>query len=425
MSRQINSLQPRRLNELPDKHFFIRALTDRISKAGQERLALQVVECPAHPAGRPGELEDALAQRIYASVRSDDLVARIDTNTIGILFNHVQTTAEAISIAQRMLSLTSPIANPGTGEASVGILMLDGQAVPAMLAIAQAHTAALRAQQYSCGRWELWRSDSESAHAVAREADRWAQRIHAGLKQEEFRLYYQPQLALDTGKVVGVEALVRWQQSDRLVPPAEFIPAAENNGSIVQLGEWVLDEACRQMAFWQREDMHCPRMAVNVSAHQLRGGIVDTVWRTLARHSLAPSQLEIELTESALLSDPAEAKAIAHELADLGVTLSLDDFGVGYSSFARLRSMPFKTVKIDHQFVSRMTADSYDYDLIRMLIDLAKKKQITTIAEGVEQPEQRELLSSLGCDAWQGYLCAPPLPAERITQFLRQPGVLQ
>jgi len=425
MSRQTHSPQVRRLDELPDKHFFIRTLTARIGNAGRARMALQIVECPEHSAGCAGEPGDALARRIYANIRSGDLVARIDTNTIGILFNEIQSTAEAITIAQRILSLASPPTQSTANEASIGILMLDGQAMPAMLAIAQAHTAALRAQQYSCGRWELWRSDTESAQAIAREADRWAQRIHAGLKQDEFRLYYQPQLALGTGELVGVEALVRWQQSDRLVPPSEFIPAAENNGSIIQLGEWVLDEACRQMASWQRKDMHCPRMAVNVSAHQLRGGIVDTVWRTLARHSLAPSQLEIELTESALLSDPDESKAIAHELADLGVTLSLDDFGVGYSSFARLRSMPFKTVKIDHQFVSRMTADSYDYDLIRMLIDLAKKKQITTIAEGVEHTEQRELLNSMGCDAWQGYLCAPPLPADRVTQFLRHPGMVQ
>jgi EAL domain-containing protein (putative c-di-GMP-specific phosphodiesterase class I) len=423
MPRQTHSLPPRRLDELPDKHVFLRALTARIGTASRERLALQVIECPAHPAVRGGQLEDALAQRIYASVRSDDLVARIDTNTIGILFNNIQGTAEAISIAQRMLSLTGPTLD-ATREAAIGIVMLEGQVIPALLAIAQAHTAALRAQQYTCSRWELWRSDSESAQTIAREADRWADRIHAGLKRDEFRLYYQPQLALGTGAVVGVEALVRWQQSDRLVPPAEFIPAAESNGSIIQLGEWVLEEACRQMAAWQRDDMHCPRMAVNVSAHQLRGGIVDTVWRTLARHGLSPSQLEIELTESALLSDPAEAKAIAHELSDLGVTLSLDDFGVGYSSFARLRNLPFKTVKIDHQFVSRMTADSYDYDLIRMLIDLAKKKQITTIAEGVEHTAQRELLNDLGCDAWQGYLCAPPLPAERITQFLRQRGTM-
>lgn len=422
MPRQTHSLQPRRLDELPDKHVFLRALSARISNAGRECMALQVVECPAHPAGK---LEDALAQRIYASVRGDDLVARIDTNTIAILFNNVRNTAEAIGIAQRMLSLTSPPTPQTALEAAIGIVMLDGQVMPALLAIAQAHTAALRAQQYTCSRWELWRSDTESAQSVAREADRWAERIHAGLKRDEFRLYYQPQLALGSGELVGMEALVRWQQSDRLVPPAEFIPAAENNGSIVQLGEWVLDEACRQMASWKKDDMHCPRMAVNVSAHQLRGGIVDTVWRTLARHSLAPSQLEIELTESALLNNPDEARAIAHELADLGVTLSLDDFGVGYSSFARLRNLPFKTVKIDHQFVSRMTADSYDYDLIRMLIDLAKKKQITTIAEGVEHSEQRELLSGLGCDAWQGYLCAPPLPAERLTQFLKYPRTLQ
>lgn len=412
---------PHRFDELPDKHAFLNALTARIANAGRERLFLQVVECPADPAG---ELDDALARRIYASVRGDDLVARIDTHTIAILFNSIRGTAEAISIAQRMLSLTGP-ARDASREAAVGIVMLDGQVIPALLAIAQAHTAALRAQGYTCSRWELWRGDVDSAQATAREADRWADRIHAGLKREEFRLYYQPQLSLGSGALVGVEALVRWQQADRLVPPAEFIPAAEHNGAIVELGEWVLDEACRQMAAWKRHDMHCPRMAVNVSARQLRGGLVDTVWRTLARHGLSPSQLEVELTESALLNDPAEAQAIAHELDDLGVTLSLDDFGVGYSSFARLRNLPFKTVKIDHQFVSRMTADSYDYDLIRMLIDLAKKKRITTIAEGVEHTAQRELLGGLGCDAWQGYLCAPPLPSDRVAPFLRAPGTLQ
>jgi EAL domain-containing protein (putative c-di-GMP-specific phosphodiesterase class I) len=424
MPRQTQRPPSRRLDELPDKHFFLNALNARIPHAGRQRLALQVVACPADPAGQSAALDDALAQRIYASVRGEDLVARIDTHTIAILFNSVNTTAEAISIAQRILSLTGP-SEDASREAAVGIVMLDGTPIPALLAIAQAHTAALRAQQYTCSRWELWRSDAESAHAAVRAADRWADRIHAGLKRDEFRLYYQPQLSLESGALIGVEALVRWQQPDRLVPPGEFIPAAEHNGAIVQLGEWVLDEACRQMASWQRHEMHCPRMAVNVSAHQLRGGLVDTVWRTLARHGLAPSQLEIELTESAVLTDPAEAKAIAHELDDLGVTLSLDDFGVGYSSFARLRNLPFKTVKIDHQFVSRMTADSYDYDLVRMLIDLAKKKRITTIAEGVEHTAQRELLGGLGCDAWQGYLCAPPLPSERLAPFLRTPGTLQ
>jgi EAL domain-containing protein (putative c-di-GMP-specific phosphodiesterase class I) len=424
MPRPTPRALPRRLGDLPDRQFFLTALATRLAARDRACMSLQIVECPAHPAAAIGTLDDALTHRILASIRADDLVARIDTHTIAVLFNDVRETAEAIGIAQRMLSLTGPTHDTSHSPA-VGIMMLDDPDTSAPLAIAQAHAAALRARQYTCSRWELWRADIASAETLARQADRWAERIHAGLKHDEFRLYYQPQLALGSGAVVGVEALVRWQQSDRLVSPAEFIPAAENNGTIVQLGEWVMEEACRQLASWQRDDLPCPRMAVNVSAQQLRGGIVDTVWRTLARHRLAPSQLEVELTESALLNDPAEAKAIAHELADLGVALSLDDFGVGYSSFARLRNLPFKTVKIDHQFVSRMTADSYDYDLIRMLIDLAKKKQITTIAEGVEHAAQRELLGSLGCDAWQGYLCAPPLPADQATQFLRTSGTLQ
>jgi EAL domain-containing protein (putative c-di-GMP-specific phosphodiesterase class I) len=245
---------------------------------------------------------------------------------------------------------------------------------------------------------------------------RWA------IDRGELRLHYQPVFDLQSGEVGGVEALIRWQHPERgLLPPSEFIQAAETNGLVVPLGEWVLREACRAGQQWrERGAGQTPIVGVNLSARQLQEpGLVESVAAALAASGLAPSLLELEITESVVVMDgPAALRTLA-ELRALGVRLAIDDFGTGYASLSYLRDIPVDAVKIDRSFVAGIGRSRSNLAIVRAIVGLAHDLGLVVTAEGIETLEQRTIAQSLGVDRGQGYYFARPLPADAIDGLLR------
>jgi EAL domain-containing protein (putative c-di-GMP-specific phosphodiesterase class I) len=250
--------------------------------------------------------------------------------------------------------------------------------------------------------------------------------LQQALEKKQFVLYYQPEIELTTRRIIGLEALIRWQHPERgLILPMDFIPIAEETGMILPIGDWGLSEACNQMRQWRCEDpgQAGPRVCVNLSARQFsRQGLADHVEELLRRTGVPSHQLGLEMTESSLIPDPGTALEVLSSLRRLGVSLLLDDFGTGYSSLNHLHSLPFDVMKIDRSFVTRMTEGEQPLQIVRTIVELARVMGMDVVAEGIETHEQYMLLRQLGCRFGQGYLFSRPVPAETISAMLRLPG---
>ena len=242
------------------------------------------------------------------------------------------------------------------------------------------------------------------------------------LKNREFLLHYQPQIDVASGRIIGIEALVRWMHPEEgLIPPGHFIPLAEDSGFIVPLGEWVLNEACRQAKLWLDDGFPPMVMAVNLSSLQFRrGNTAETVTRALTLSGLPARYLELELTESILLQDSHGAFGTVEKLREMGLLLSIDDFGTGYSSLGYLKRLPLHKLKIDQSFVRNLPTDPDDAAIVRAVIEMGHALRLDVIAEGVETEDQFKHLQAYGCDQIQGYWVSRPLPPDQLTQFLKQ-----
>jgi EAL domain-containing protein (putative c-di-GMP-specific phosphodiesterase class I) len=260
------------------------------------------------------------------------------------------------------------------------------------------------------------------SHDMATRTERHAElkiRLRRALERGEFMLHYQPLVALPGGQLMGVEALIRWQDKDRMVSPAEFIPIAEESGLIVPIGLWVLREACLQCRAWL--DLGHPSMlvSVNLSPRQFRQkDIVKSIEDILVETRLPARCLELEITETTIMHSTAHTIGALHELTALGVRISVDDFGTGYSSLAYLHRFPVHKLKIDQSFVRDIGADRADTALVGTMVALTKQLRLTSVAEGVETQEQLAYLLEIGCDAGQGYLFSPPCSAAALTPLL-------
>lgn len=250
--------------------------------------------------------------------------------------------------------------------------------------------------------------------------------LRRALERREFVLYYQPEVDLATRRIAGLEALIRWRHPERgLVPPMDFIPAAEETGMILPIGDWGLAEACRQIQAWKEEDpRHASlRVCVNLSARQfLREGLADHVEALLEQSGTSSRQLGLEMTESSLIPNMSTALEVLGGLHTLGISLSMDDFGTGYSSLSHLHSFPFDVLKIDRSFIGRMEDNDQALQIVRTIVELARVLGMDVVAEGIERREQYQLLRQMGCRYGQGFLFAKPLPAEDVSRLLRLPG---
>jgi EAL domain-containing protein (putative c-di-GMP-specific phosphodiesterase class I) len=246
--------------------------------------------------------------------------------------------------------------------------------------------------------------------------------MHQAIQKSEFVMYYQPQIDLASGRIVGCEALLRWRHPTRgMFMPGNFIPLAEESGMIIQLGHWVLQEVCTQARAWQDEGLPMVKVAVNLSAKQFRQhDLIEQIQAILLQTGLAPSVLELELTESVLIHDPTHAIQIMNHLKQLGISLSLDDFGTGYSSLNYLRHFPLNSIKIDRSFIKDMAQNTNGAVLSKSIVTIAHSLGLKAIAEGVESWEQHDFLASCGCNELQGFLFSEPLPPDEFAEFLRE-----
>jgi EAL domain-containing protein (putative c-di-GMP-specific phosphodiesterase class I) len=246
--------------------------------------------------------------------------------------------------------------------------------------------------------------------------------LRRAISHGELQLFYQPKVSLGSNQLCGVEALVRWRHPVRgLVPPMEFIPMAEATGLIAPLGDWVLEEACRQSAAWRAQGLGAIKIAVNISARQMQqGGLVERVSELTRQYAISPSDLEFELTETAIMANPQECARDFAALREIGVMVAMDDFGTGYSSLAYLRRLPIDVLKIDRSFVANADQDNSDGEIVKMIVALARTLKIEVVAEGVETESQAAFLEGCGCRTAQGYLYSKPQAAAEFEAWLRQ-----
>ncbi|MBX3633636.1 MAG: EAL domain-containing protein [Simplicispira sp.] len=374
-----------------------------------------------HPVG--DLLLQEVAQRLSATLRETDTISRQGGDEFLIALTDVQDVEAVGRIASKVVeALARPIHIEGhelAATLSMGIALWpdDGHDFDTLLQ--RADTAMYRAKDAGRNTYVFYTGEMNTQ---ALENLKIRSALHWALDQQEFVLHYQPQIDLASGAVIGTEALLRWQRSDgELVPPGRFIPAAEDSGQIVPIGEWVLREACAQAVRWQEAGLPELTMAVNLSAVQFkRGDLVASVTQALEESGLEPARLELELTESLLLDDADHNLETVRRLKALGVCLSIDDFGTGYSSLAYLRRFAVDKLKIDQSFVRDIVSDPEDAAIVRAIVSMARSLKLRVIAEGVESEEVARILGLYHCHEAQGYHFARPMPAQAATEWLLQ-----
>lgn len=364
-----------------------------------------------------------IGERLLGCLRHNDVAARPGGDEFVLVVEDVSTINGATNVAERIFEAIGMPFELGDHSvvttASMGIAMsTTGQVDPEPL-LRASHLALQEAKQRGRGRYEVFSSE---LWATAHKRLELELELRKAIEEKQLEVYYQPLVALASGGIVEMEALVRWNHPTRgLVPPLDFIPLAEETGLIVPLGRWVLEQACRQTKEWQEEMPTDPPLmiSVNLSGRQLQhSGLIDDIIDALRETRLAPEHLRLEVTESVLMVDLRVTIAQLSRLQGLGVTLAIDDFGTGYSSFDYLKRFPVETIKIDKSFVDGLGESSNDSAIIQSVISLAHALKMTVVAEGVEKVTQLDELRVLGCDRFQGYLFAKPMPASDAGAFI-------
>ncbi len=361
------------------------------------------------------------AKRIRANVRDQDTVARLGGDEFAVVLEGVSEAKEVLPVIERIVEslreVTTVDGHEVNTSTSIGIAMYPENGSNLSELLRAADLAMYQAKSSGRACYQFF-ADAMQEEAQSRRALEWALR-HA-VEEDEFQLVYQPQICLRTGGVIGVEALIRWMHPTRgLLTPYHFIGALEEFGLIKEVGGWVLQTACEQMRRWQALELQPMRMSVNVSAQQFEDPLlIEKVRSALAKTELAPEFLELELTESCLMSDPAQAGALLRQIRDIGVRIAIDDFGTGYSSLTYLNEFPLNALKIDKTFVQSVESNDRGGPISNMIIGLGKNLGLQVIAEGVETPAQLEYMQEHGCDIAQGYLYSRPESPEDLTPWL-------
>lgn len=422
------------LTALPNRHLFLERLTESVNRAQGANLELallfidldqfsRVNDTLGHAAG--DKLLIGVVERLRIAARAADTLARIGGDEFGIVLVDAKASEIAASLAAQINAVVAEPFLVDGHEAhlgvNVGIAVLPNDGTTRDDLVRNADLALYRCIREQPGSYRFFSQDmnDEARSRLGIERD-----LRRAIEQNEFVLHYQPQLSTKTGRIVGMEALVRWQHPERgMIPPGQFIPVAEDTGLIVPLGEWVLEQACKQARLWKDRGFGPFTMAVNISAVQFfRQDVVAVVRRILTESGLAPGWLELELTESMVMHDAEAAIHTLGRLNQLGIKMSIDDFGTGYSSLNYLRRFPVHRLKIDQSFVRQVTNSSNDAEIARAIISLGHSLELEVVSEGVETEPQLEYLKKEGADLLQGFLFSRPVAADAATDLLaRQP----
>jgi diguanylate cyclase (GGDEF)-like protein len=413
------------LTDLPNRALFHERLRQEIDQTAPEhQLAVLYIDIDefksvndslGHMIG--DELLKSVASRLGACIESTDFIARLGGDEFAIVKTGVNDPADVADLARRALeAIRAPyncLGHQVASDASIGIALAPQHGTDLDQILKNADMAMYAAK--SAGR-RTWRFFEPSMDAHVRARRRLETDLRRAIAEEALEIYYQPCLGLQSDRITGCEALIRWRHPERgMVSPAEFIPIAEETGLINEIGEWVLAKACAEAAAWPE----AINVAVNVSPVQFRSGTLALkVVAALAASGLPAHRLELEITEAVLISDDDAALEILHQLRAVGVRIALDDFGTGYSSLSYLQRFPFNKIKIDRCFVNDL-AEAGGSSIVQAVVNIAAARRMTTTAEGVETERQQELLRGLGCTEMQGYLFSAPKPAEEVRKILR------
>jgi diguanylate cyclase (GGDEF)-like protein/PAS domain S-box-containing protein len=417
------------LTNLPNRVLFYDRLKHALAQAKRNRWTTGVMfmdvdrfknvnDTLGHAVG--DQLLRLASERLVSSVRASDTVGRLGGDEFGIVLANLVEPEDASRVAQKIIeNFQRPFKLEGAEvyvTPSIGITLYPKDGTEQDELIKNADAAMYRAKDAGRNNYQYY---SPEMSARGRALLNLEANLRRALENDEFLLHYQPKATVVDGKVTGVEALLRWQQPGKgLVSPAEFIPVLEETGLIVPAGEWVLGSVCRQINAWLRAGLKPVPVAVNLSARQfLQPALGASILRILQEHQVDPTLIELEITETSLMSDPQEAARTLEYLKSIGVALSIDDFGTGYSSLSYLKRFALDALKIDRSFVRDITADANDAAITLAVISMAHSLGLKVVAEGVETREQLAFLARHGCDLIQGYLLARPLPAEQCVRF--------
>jgi diguanylate cyclase (GGDEF)-like protein len=420
------------LTSLPNRLALVEAADVALAQANEKdtQLALMVLNVDrlksindslGHQVG--DELLLEISRRLRAVLRRKDILARLAGDEFTILATELASPRDAESIVAKILeALQVPFFAASLDlhpSVSIGISTypLDGETFDLLLR--RANAAMRYSKDLACGGFRFYTSEMSSFtdDKLAMEND-----MRRALELQQFELYFQPKVDIATGRIRSAEALIRWRHPTRgLVPPNLFIPVAEETGLIVPIGDWVLQQACRQMRIWIDQGMTPVRVAVNLSAKQFRHADLTAVVKlALDDARLEPGYIELELTESAVMHNPEQSAATLQKLSAMGVHISIDDFGTGYSSLSYLRRFPLDKLKIDRSFIRDLMTNPDDGSIVRAIISLAHSLRLRVVAEGVETIEQLNVLRELGCDQYQGFYCSPAVPADAFVLLIKR-----
>lgn len=418
------------LTGLPNRTLFMQRLNTATQRAHRENsmLALMFIDLDrfkfindtlGHAAG--DKLLAVVAERLKGHLREIDMVARLGGDEFTIILENIGEVQYAANIANKLVSRLNGIVKIDQHEvfvtASIGIALFPHDGITPEVLLMNADTAMYRAKERGKNTYQFFTSDMNTA-TMARM--RLENSLHTALGRDELELHYQPKLRLDDCSVSGFEALVRWRHpSFGMVPPAKFIPIAEESSLIVSIGEWVLRTACAQAKHWLSRGMLRGRMAVNISHRQLKqASFVATLEHILRETGLPPGLLELEITESMAMDNMQETIQVLNSIRAMGIHLTIDDFGTGYSSLSLLRQLPIDGLKIDRSFVMSLHREKDDAALARAILSMAKSLNLTVTAEGIELIEHLTFLQAEGCPYGQGYYFCRPLPAAEVEHWL-------
>ncbi|GGC02546.1 EAL domain-containing protein [Pseudoduganella buxea] len=419
------------LTQLPNRSLFNDRLQHAIDRAGRagEQLALLFIDLDrfknvndtlGHHVG--DELLQQVARALASHLREGDTLARLGGDEFVVLLEDIDGQYGASLVAQKLVEMfEQPFLVAGHElfvTCSAGVSLYPADAADLNILIRNADVAMYQAKARGRNGYRFYAPEMSGEGVARLHLETYLRR---SIEKDEIFLHYQPQVEIDTGRLTGVEALVRWNHPELgLVPPFRFIPLAEDTGFINQLGQWVLHEACRQMVRWQEAGLEVPKIAVNLSVRQFeRGTIVGMVGEILRETGLAPHRLQLEVTESVIMNT-GDALAFINDLHAIGVSLAIDDFGTGYSSLAYLKQMPVQTLKIDRSFIKDISTDANDEAIVIAIIQLGKSMNLSVIAEGVETEQQAAFLARHGCNLAQGYYYSRPVTPDDILQRWQQ-----
>lgn len=418
------------LTDLPNYRLLHQRLSQAIITAqrNQQTLAFMSVSLDrlrlvntvmGYPAG--DELLRAAARRLQSCLPPSATLARLTANQFAVVLPDLKYSSQARTIAQELMdALSRSFSLPGQevfATTSIGVAILRHQhAADIYTLLRQADAALEYARRQKSNYCQFYRADMPTAFSDQIAMETW---LRYALERSEFEVHYQPQLNLKTGKIEGSEALIRWAHPEHgYISPTQFIPLAEETGLIVPIGQWVLETACAQAKHWQSLNLGWRYISVNLSSVQLnQPDLIDSIKNTLAANGLKPHQLELEVTETALMQDAKSAVMLLGELKALGIRISIDDFGTGYSSLGYLKQLPIDTLKIDNCFVRGIPHDPKNQAIVQSTIELAHRLDLQVVAEGVETQTEQALLSHYQCDYLQGFWVGRPMQAADIEKM--------